>query len=376
MRIGIIRKRWTPFGGAEVFLKRFISGLIKKGHLPIVFSSDWPEEKGIEVKHVRAPGPCFLKPLFFAINAKKAVEASDVDVVISLERTNSQDIYRAGDGCHKEWLIKRKRIAGPIKRLLISINPLHRVLLYLEKKCLSSQRLKAVAANSKMVKDEIQRHYGLPDDKFCVIYNGINQDELASLNQKEERQRQRKSLSIPDAALVLLFVGSGFERKGLIYLIRSLPLIKENSIRLVVIGKGNQKKYISEAERLGVGARVVFLGPVKDAYRYYPAGDIFVLPSIYEPFSNACLEAMASGLPVVTSRANGASEVITEALNGAIVQDPADPAEIAAKITLFLDVEKRKKAGKLARDAVGKLTIEKNVNEFLRLIEDEKIHKH
>ncbi len=376
MRIGIIRQRYTPFGGAEVFLKRFVSGLINKGHTPVVFSSDWPEEKGIEVNRVHASGPSFLKPLFFAINAKKAVDASDVDVVISLERTFSQDIYRAGDGCHREWLIKRKRISGPLKRLLISINPLHRVLLYLEKRCLSSQRLKAIAVNSKMVKDEIQRHYGLPDDKFCVIYNGINMDELAFLNQKEERQRQRKSLSMPEAATVLLFVGSGFERKGLIYLIRSLPLIKENNLRLVVIGKGSQKKYISEAKRLGISERVVFLGPVKDAYKYYPAGDIFVLPSIYEPFSNACLEAMASGLPVVTSRANGASEVITEGLNGALVQDPADPAELAAKITLFLAPEKRKNAGLLARDAVRKLTMEKNVDEFLRLIEDEKIHKH
>ena len=168
--------------------------------------------------------------------------------------------------------------------------------------------------------------------------------------------------------MLLLFVGSGFERKGLRFLIRALALIKDKAdIRLVVIGKGRTPEYVREAKRLGVLDRVIFKGPLKNARDYYCAGDIFVLPSIYEPFSNSCLEAMAAGLPVVTSSANGVSELLT-GMNG-VVQDPSDAGEIAARITPLLDEAVRLKAGQAVMEAASEYTMERNVSEFLRLVE-------
>lgn len=370
MRIGLIRMRYTPYGGAETFLRRFIAELLKRGHTIEVFSSEWEGGGGTNVHRVKTFGPSFLRPLVFALRAGKEVDRVRPDVVLSLERTFCQDIYRAGDGCHREWLRRRGATVSWFKRLLIALSPLHAVLLYMEKRLFQSGRLKKVVANSMMVRDDIKRHYGLPDEKIYVIYNGIEAPSFADASM-EERRRVRRDLGLQDGSTLLLFVGSGFERKGLMYLIRAVALLKEKGdVRLVVAGKGNASRYQKEARRLGVEGQVMFKGPVKDVLSYYKAGDIFVLPSIYEPFSNACLEAMAAGLPVVTSRANGASEVIADGVNGAVIEDPTDSFEIAQRITPFLDVAARVKAGRLARAEALKYPIEKNVDEFLKLLDD------
>ncbi|MEK7773115.1 MAG: glycosyltransferase family 4 protein, partial [Deltaproteobacteria bacterium] len=362
-----IRSRYTPYGGAEVFLERFIKELLKRGHEIDVFSTGWAGA-GVTVHRIAAAGPSFIRPLVFALRAAKEVERVKPDVVVSLERTFCQDIYRAGDGCHREWLIRRRRTVSPAKRLMIRLNPLHATLLYLEKRLFSSARLKKVVANSNAVKQDIIRHYGLPEEKICVIYNGIG--PVPDLDEAQ-RQRQRSGFGLERDTVLLLFVGSGFERKGLIHLIRALGELKDKGdLRLLVVGKGKQDRYLKEAKRIGVGERVVFAGPVKGVGALYQAGDIFVLPSIYEPFSNACLEAMAAGLPVVTSQVNGASEIMKDGVTGAVVMDPTDESELARKIAPFIDKGRRIEAGRAARIEARKYSIERCVNEFLKLVEE------
>ncbi len=370
MRIGLIRMRHTPFGGAETFLGRFIRELLKRGHSVEVFSRDW-EDGGVPVHRIRTFGPSFLKPLVFAWRAKKEVERAAPDVVVSLERTYCQDIYRAGDGVHREWLQRRAAATGSaVRRFFMRLNPLHPVLLYLERRLFTDRRLKKVVANSEGVRRDIIRHYGLPEDKLCVIYNGIDPASYGTLD-TGKRAELRAELGAVGSTVLFVFVGSGFERKGLVYAIRALALLKEaGDVRLVVVGKGNAARYRKEAERAGVGGRVVFTGPVKGAEKYYGAGDVFILPTVYEPFSNACLEAMASGLPVVTTTRNGASEIMTDGVDSALVDDPADTAALAAKAVPLLDAGYRKKAGELARAAALKYTIERTVDGFLGVIED------
>jgi len=368
MKIGIIRGAFNPYGGAEVFAGRFIKELISRGHEVIVYSREWPEAEGLTLRRIRANGPSFLRPLCFALKVKKAVELDSPDVVISFERTFSQDIYRAGDGCHREWLERRARTLGPLKRIFLKISPKHRVILYLEKKLFTDERLKKVVANSRRGKGEITRLYGLRPEDICVIYNGVTPVKADGTGRAADKKGLRKELDIESRAPVLLFVGSGFERKGLIYLIRAMSLLPEDVI-LVVIGKGRTARYEKEAQRLGLEKRIRFLGAVAGATRYYAAADLFVLPSIYEPFSNACVEAMATGLAVVTSRVNGVSEIIEDGISGGIVEDPTDENELARCIRPFLQRAKAKAAGMKARKRAAALTMAGNVEEFLRLVE-------
>lgn len=370
MRIGLIRMKYSPYGGAEIFLERFINELKRRGHEIDVFSSDWPEAEGIRVHRIRTGGPRFLRPLIFAAGAARAVDKAQCDCVISLERTYCQDIYRAGDGCHREWLARKRAMASAPKRALISMNPLHAALLYLEARLFSSPRLKRVVANSRMVRDDIIRHYGLPKKRICVIYNGFDAPP-PSTDGAGTRAGIRSRLGISEETVLLLFVGSGFERKGLIHAIRSLGLLRDKGdVRLLVIGKGATSGYSAEAKRLGVGDRVIFMGPVNGVFEYYGAADVFVLPTLYEPFSNACLEAMAAGLPVITSRANGVSEILTGAGYRASIDEAADTHGLASAIETLLDKDARAKASKAVREIASGFTIGRNVTEFLKLIEE------
>lgn len=364
--------KYTPYGGAEVFISRFIDELIKQGHKCHIFAKEWGENprKGVIFHRVNTFGPSFLRLLTFAINSYLAVKKTNLDVILSFDRTFYQDIYRAGDGCHKEWLIQRQ--GAWLKKLLTYINPLHLTILYLERKLFQSKKLKFVVANSKRGKDEIKRHYKLPEEKICVIYNGIDIKAFDTDKRENLRSDYRERLGVKNEIL-LLFVGSGFERKGLKFLIQAVGVLKKQGqippCKLIVIGKGRIKQYQDIADKCGVGADVKFIGPVKNVKGYYAAADIFTLPSIYEPFSNACLEAMASGLPVVTSRINGVSEILTHGKDGMIIENPANPEEIAERIKPLLDEKARFDAGKAARMTVENYTIEKNVEKFLKLIE-------
>ena len=368
MRIGIIKQSYTPYGGAETFLTRFIGELLKRGHTLDVFSERWPAGEGVRVHLIKSLGSRSARPLSFALKAEELVSEIKPDVVISLEMTLC-DIYRYGGGCHREWLeIKSK---GLLKKLATGASPFHRAMLRLERRVFTDTGLKFVAANSRMVKGDILKHYDLPEEKICVIYNGVDLADFDYPDRGALRRRIRTEMGIADNATVILFIGSGFERKGLATLIRAVGILpdRDRSVRLLVIGRGELSRYAAMARRAGVADKVVFAGPVKGATDYYAAGDIFALPSIYEPFSNACLEAMAASLPVVTTSRNGASEIIEDGVNGGICRNPTDAEELAGKIAPFLDKKKRAEAGRLARAEAEKYPIERNINSFLTLIE-------
>ncbi len=374
LKIALVRMRYTPYGGAEVFLSRLIDQLIERGHECHVFANRWdaPAKQGLVFHKVGViKTPSFLRVWSFAINTYRLIEDFPADVIIGLDKTLYQDIYRAGDGCHREWLRRRRAIQSPVKNLLMELNPLHLTILSIEKRLFNNKRLKCVITNSVRCKDEIIEHYGLPPEIIRVIYNGIDVKGLESRNKEGLRDLYREVLGISEREIAILFVGSGFERKGLGFLIRSLNVLRESGVdnlKLIVVGKGRIRRYKRLAQRLNLADRVVFTGPVEDVMGYYSAGDIFVLPSIYEPFSNACLEAMASGLPVVTSRTNGVSEVLSEGDDGMIVDDPTDPEEIADKIKPLLKERRRSEMGRSARIKVERYHIERNVDEFLSLI--------
>lgn len=350
-------------------------GLLKRGHEVHVFARRWDPNvpKGIIFHRVPTlKGPSFLKALSFASQVKRLLKGERFDIVNSFDRTFYQDIYRAGDGVHREW---RKRLLeitpNPITRLFILLNPLHLSLLSLEKRIFKKGNYKRIIAISQKGKEEIIKYYGVPPEDIVVIYNGVDLGEFHPKNRTLFRKEIRKEFGIPEAEFLLLFVGSGYKRKGLRYLIEAISLLeKEKPLKLLVVAKGKKRPYLRLAKRLGIEDRITFAGGRKDLRKFYAASDLFVLPTIYEPFGNVCLETLASGLPIIVSKASGAAEIITKGENGFLLKNPQNPSELAQKIRLTFDNRFREKLSKAARTLAVNFTVDKNVEKTLEIYKE------
>ncbi|HSO71524.1 MAG TPA: glycosyltransferase family 4 protein [Thermodesulfobacteriota bacterium] len=360
MKIALIRRRYSPHGGAEKYVDRLSQKLLALGHEVHLFSTEWPQRPGLVLHPLPLfRGPGLFKLFHFNRKVEKAVDRKAFEVIQSFEKTACQDIYRAGEGCHREWIRQRAKYEPLLKRMGAAVNPFHWLTLALERRLFERSDTRFFIANSQRGRQEILTHYLTAPEKIKVIYNAVEFPSASAVPAGAVRREREEK--------VLLFVGSGFRRKGLYFLIGALPaVLKEVKVQLIVVGEGNQKKAARLAARLGVDRQVSFIGPVKDPGPYYQAADLFVLPSLYEPFSNACLEAMSRGLPMVTTEMNGASEAILSGENGVVVRDPADLKDLAQAVIRALGLN-REEVGPIHRQNLVRHTWEKHIEELLKL---------
>ncbi len=322
MKLAIIRQRYTPYGGAERFIERALSTLGSDDLDVTVIARDWPEDAQSDFQRLLVQ-PFSIgrtwRDAAFAHAACRVVANEGFDLVQSHERLPCCDIFRAGDGVHREWLIQRARLRGSWKSMGSRFSLFHRRLLNAEKAMFASPRLKHVICISRMVRDDVLRHYEIPEHKLSVIYNGLDLQAFHPGLRTLHRNRLRAELGLSKEAVVFLFVGSGFERKGVPMLLRLWPALPRHA-HLVVIGYDRKAdQYARLARKLGLEHRMHFVGPKQDVAPWYGLADVFAFPTIYEPFGNAPLEALASGVPVLTTRKCGASELIHPGVNGEIL---------------------------------------------------------
>jgi UDP-glucose:(heptosyl)LPS alpha-1,3-glucosyltransferase len=368
MRIALIRQRYNPFGGAERFVARAADALAAEGASVTVFARDW--QGGGGVRAVRCD-PFHVGRVWrdwsFARAACAATARERFDLVQSHERLACCDVYRAGDGVHRQWLANRARALGRLARLAQTLGPYHRYVLGAEARMFASPRLRAVICNSRMVKDEIQRHFGLDEAKLHVVYNGVDTDAFHPRLKAEFRAPMRARLAVAPDAPVLLFVGSGFERKGVARLVAALAAMPSRDAHLVVVGKDKSERQCRAlARRLGVGSRVHFAGGQQDVRPWYGLADAFALPTLYDPFPNAALEALACGLPLVTSAQSGAAELVVPGENG-FVCDALDIQGIARACADALALGLEPGAQAAARRAAEPLDIASMAKRLLAL---------
>lgn len=330
MKLAIICRPFVFHGGLENATAGLIGEFVRQGHEVHLFSTaGQPDIPGMKVHCLKViPTPSLARVVSFVLAAKAAVSRDRFDVVQSHERTLVQDVYRAGEGCHRAYLEVKAGRLNALKRAVLSANPYHRALLSLERRIFSPAGTRHIVAISRLGKAEIQRLYGLPDSRVSVIYNGVDQERFQPANRRRYRVGMRAALGIEQNAWVVLFVGSGFERKGLGPLVEGFALVNDRESRLVVVGRGDATPYRALARHLGIAGRVVWAGAQPDVQRYYAAADAVALPALYEPFGNVHLEALASGLPVLASARAGGSEVVSHGRNGWVVENPEDAAHI------------------------------------------------
>jgi UDP-glucose:(heptosyl)LPS alpha-1,3-glucosyltransferase len=364
LSIVFVRRGYSPTGGAEAYLKRLADGVTQAGHeVQLVATNEWPDAEWPfgSIKHLRAKSP-----IEFAGELERMRTEFRCDVLFSLERVWNCDLYRAGDGVHRAWLDRRRKFELPLKRFVRSLSSKHQDLLRLEQSLFSNGNTKRVIAASQMVKEEIVSFYGYSADKIDIVRNGVPLEKFRF--DPELREKSREALNLKSDQTVVLFAGSGWERKGLLFAIEAAALCRNLKMRLLVAGRGNARPY--QSKRLGFWREepVQFLGEVTDMLRVYAAADIFVLPTIYDPFSNACLEALACGLPVITTRSNGFSEIIKDGVHGSIVDDPGDLLALRDAIRLWSDPSRRAAARSTNTQLATRFDISKNIEETLAIL--------
>jgi UDP-glucose:(heptosyl)LPS alpha-1,3-glucosyltransferase len=329
LSIGFVRRGYSQSGGAEAYLKRLAHGVFEAGHdAQLITTEAWPQNEWPFGPICRLQSGSVTE---FACDLEKIRPQFRFDVLMSLERVWSCDVYRAGDGVHRAWLARRRKFELPLERFVRGLNRKHRDILRLEEALLANRGAVRVIVNSQMVKTEIVDLYGYPADKIDIVRNGVPLGQFSF--DPKLREESRDQLKVKPDETALLFAGSGWERKGLRFAIAAMALCGNRKMRLLVAGRGNQRYYKSK--------RVQFLGEVPDPVRIYSAADIFILPTIYDPFSNACLEALACGLPVITTRSNGFSEIIEHEVHGSTIDFANNVAGLRDAIQFWSQAARR-----------------------------------
>ncbi|MCP9757720.1 glycosyltransferase family 1 protein [Aquitalea sp. S1-19] len=315
--LAIVRQKYNSAGGAERFVSRALDALATQGQLDVsLLARHWEKIAGVSTFKV---DPFYLGNVWrdwgFARAARALWQREGFDLVQSHERIPGCHIYRAGDGVHARWLDLRRQTLSCAGKWSLKLNPYHHYVCAAERAMFLHPDLRLVICNSHMVKREIQQAFHLDDDRFAVIYNGVDTEAFHPRLQGMYRTAMRAHWDIPAAAPLLLYVGSGFERKGVARALEAI--VPHRDLHLIVVGGDKHlKRYKVLAEKLGVSKRVRFTGPQHDVKPFYGMADAFILPTLYDPFPNVCVEALACGLPVFTSLQCGAAELIDNGKNG------------------------------------------------------------
>ena len=339
-KIYLIRANKNPFGGAEKYLSRLTTELTRKN---------------IDHQVIHSIIPNFLPSWFrvWIFNFQLRIFKGD-KFYFSLERISCADIYRAGDGVHREFLKISKKS---------KLNPLHGLYLFLEKKCFKNA--KKIIVNSQMIKDEIKKNYSIDEKKITLIYNGFDIEKLDYISSFKKLSDE---FNIKSNDSIMLFVGSGFERKGVENFLRIISLITFSNIKAFVVGKENKLDYYQKLSKdLLIENKVFFTGPRIDVNDFFNISDVFIFPTNYEPFGNVILEAMAYGNAVFTTKKNGASEI----LNSEFVMSTPQDISLVNKINDLL--ENRALLDKIKKENIQiakNFSFEKNVAETLRVIDE------
>jgi UDP-glucose:(heptosyl)LPS alpha-1,3-glucosyltransferase len=369
MKLAIVRQKYNPYGGAERFIERAVGALRAMEDVEVtLLAREWKEAPGYQYWRVNPPYRGSLtrdKGFSSAVLRALATAGDRFDLVQSHERIPGIAIYRAGDGVHATWLQQRARAQSSWERLRIRFNPYHPYILKQEQKMFTHRSLRAVICNASMVRDDIAARFGTPASKLHVIYNGVDLEAFHPRH-AQARAQTRAALGIDAQAPLFLYVGSGFERKGVGRLIEALAGTAAPACAAIVGADKQTAAYQAQARHLGVADRVHFLGAREDLSTLYGAADAFVLPTLYDPMPNAALEALASGLPVVTSRFCGAREFIREGENGYVL-DALDVAGLTQVLGVLAAPARAAGMREAARASVAHLSLQAMAGQLLDL---------
>ncbi len=346
--------KYGLIGGAEGFAAELTERIAENHRYDIhVFANRWQSYSSRILFH-KIPvisTPKFLTTFSFAYFANRLISKTHFDLVHTHERIFQADLFTMHGIPHRLWVAEvRKRNMGLFDR----------VTKWVEKSLVQNQRCKRFSTVSHLAKETFLREYPQIDsNQVQIIHPGVDFQRFQILNRDECREEIRRHLRLTPREFLILFVSMNFEIKGLTELMAGLAKLKSkhhvNRFKLLVIGKGNVKKFGKLARQLEITDHILFLGvvPREELIRFYIASDVFSMLSKFDTFGISVLEAMAASLPVIISNNVGARDIVRQGENGFIIANPSFAEEIADRIASLTDEGVRRKLGKESRITAG-----------------------
>jgi UDP-glucose:(heptosyl)LPS alpha-1,3-glucosyltransferase len=364
-------------GGMERYIADLAGRLVADGHEIHVYASRWDAAAlmpGLHYHALPAPaGPRFLRPWRFGRACARALRGAAHDVSLGFDKTWGQDILFPQGGLHSASTAHNlRKHAGPLGRRLArvakALDPAHWSFTLLERKQYLGRRRPLIVVNSRLVRDHFRQFLGVPPESVRVVPAAIDAERFLEYDRPRRRAEWRGHWGARPEETVALFAAMNYRLKGLEPLLRAVRLLPAGApFRLLVVGNPKAGAYERLARRLGIAHRVSFAGYCADMRNAYFAADFLVHPTFYDPCSLVVLEALACGLPVITTRYNGAAEHLTPPRDGYVVADPHDHGRMAWAMGQLLDPARRAACAQAARRTAAGWTFEQHYRQLLQV---------
>ncbi|MGB2998713.1 MAG: glycosyltransferase family 4 protein [Phycisphaerae bacterium] len=374
MKIGFQIEYLDPArGGAETYVYRFAEELLAGGHEVHLFAGGFGKAPEGAVTHrvLRRGLSRWERDLRFARTADRAARRARLDVVVAVGRTFGASILQPHGGTYlgtrrQNLLLIRSAAGRALKEIFDALNPKVLTSKHIEARQFAAEPPPEVVAISRMVRQDMKKFYDVPDERLHLVYNGVDIERFSPDVCRAKRKEARRRFGLSEGETCFLIVAHNFRLKGVRELVEAASMLRSpyRHRRVLVAGRANPRPYQRLAERLGCAEAFQFVGPLADVVPAYAAADVYVQPTWYDPCSLVVLEAMACGRPVVTTRFNGASELMHNGGDGFILDSPDDLDGLADAMGRLLDPDLRVQMGSAARRTAEAHPIERNFREM------------
>jgi UDP-glucose:(heptosyl)LPS alpha-1,3-glucosyltransferase len=364
-------------GGAERYTVDLAEALAARGHVVSVVATTFPVmlSPAVTMVHLITKGLRATRYRSFLAQFENHLHIAPYDVVHAMLPMRKSDVYHPHAGLAIEAAKTGHRKHGnPLSRAIArvnnTVNPRRRAYAAIEKRALTGKKKPIVLCLSEYVKQSVRTYYPLDDEHLATLFNAVDLKKFDPAARAPARTETRRQYGIAENATVTLMIAQDFARKGLAPAIKALAITKQSGSgpdKLLVIGKNSPAPYRRLAKKLGVADKVIFAGETDDPPAAYAAADFFVLPTYHDPCSLVVLEALAMGLPVITTKQNGAAEIMTENIHGHVLDHADAIPALATAMQKLTDPAIRAKAREACLALRPRLSFDRHVDELLKI---------
>ncbi len=372
-------------GGCETYIADLARRLTADGHDVHLYARRWDMSAlpaSLRIHRVHVPRvPRFLRPWVFGAACRRALASANHQVTVGFDKLSGLDVLYPQGGLYaattEHNLLKyRHPLVRRVARWLKLVDPSHCSFLALDRYQYQRRPLLVVAI-SEMVRRHFEEYYHLDPANLRMVRIAIDLDRFDEHDRPRRRLEWRQQWGLSPEHTVALFAGMNYRLKGLEPLLRAVALMPaESPFRLLVAGSPDTATFERLARRLKIADRVRFVGYCADMRNCYFAADFFVHPTFYDPCSLVVMEALACGLPVITTRYNGAAEVMHPPREGFVLDDPHNLDQLAGAMKQLLDPARRTACAQAARRTAAQWTFEHHYRQMLAVFAEAAARKH